>query len=393
MGDVRSFVAIRVEVARRFAQDFFEEGGLRLALTILAFVGAGGVAFSLFEAGGQPLKALKGLWDGIWWAFVTTTTLGYGDVVPKTLGGRVAAIVLMFSGVVFLSLITATIASVMVERKTREGKGLGTTEYSRHVVVCGWNEHGPQVLEGLAAVEEGAEVALVNELEEHEFAELELEFPRLQLFFVRGDFTHESVLKRAGIERARYAIILADTTSASAQKADDRTVLGALAVKALNPNVRLSAEIENRENVPHLRRALVDEIVAGGDFVSHMLTAAVLSPGISDAMRELVSWGPTGLARRRLPSSFVGKTFRQLCDHFRGHGLLTLGIISELRQVTLEEMLEEGSSFVEDFVRDTFKEAEMEDYLKGGETNVQVHLNPPDDHVLAEGDWAITIGR
>jgi hypothetical protein len=35
----------------------------------------------------------------------------------------------------------------------------------------------------------------------------------------------------------------------------------------------------------------------------------------------------------------------------------------------------------------------MEDYLKGGETNVQVHLNPPDDHVLAEGDWAITIGR
>jgi voltage-gated potassium channel len=366
---------------------------LKLALAILIFVAAGGVAFSFFEAGGQPLRMLKGLWNGIWWAFETTTTLGYGDVVPKTPGGRVAAIVLMFAGVVFLSLITATIASVLVERKTREGKGLGKTEFSRHIVVCGWNEHGRQVLEGLAAPREGAEVALVNELEEQEFAQLELELPQLQLCFVRGDFTHESVLKRAGVERAKCAIILADTLAASAQKADDRTVLGALAMKSLNPDLRLSAEIQNRENAPHLRRAMVDEIISGGEFASYALASAVLSPGLSEAAKELVSAGPRGLSRRRVPSSFVGKAFRQLSEHFREQGLLTLGIISEVRQVTLEAMLQEGSSFVEEFVRDTFMEAEMEDYLKGGRTNIQVRLNPADDHLLAEGDWAITIGR
>jgi len=388
----RSFIGSRVEAVRRFGGEFSREGGLRLALSILVAVGVGGVVFSLFEAEGNPARALRKLWDGIWWAFVTTTTLGYGDVVPRTPGGRVTAIVLMFSGVVFLSLITATIASVLVERKAREGKGLGTTEFSRHIIVCGWNEHGRQVLEGLAATREGAEVVLVNELEEEDFAQLTLELPQLNLFFVRGDFTHESVLKRAGVERASCAIILADTSSESAQKADDRTVLGALAVKSLNPECRLSAEIENRENAPHLRRAMVDEIASGGDFASYVLSWGVLAPGLSEAARELIGSGPMGLARRRIPSSFVGKTFGQLCAHFREQGLLTLGIISEVKQVTMEEMLKEGSTFVEQFVRDTFKEAEMEEYLRGGRTDTQVRLNPPDEQVIAEGDWAITVG-
>lgn len=392
MGILRSLIAARIVAARRFGGEFFQEGGLKLAVGILSFVAAGGIAFSFFEARGQPLKAFKRLWDGIWWALVTMTTVGYGDVVPKTPGGRVAAIVLMFSGVIFLSLITATIASVLVERKTREGKGLGTTEFSRHIVVCGWNDRVRQVLATLAAADEGAQVVLLNELAEQDFAQLELEFPGLQLYFVRGDFTHESVLRRAGIERARCGIILSDASGPAAQNPDDRTVLGALAIKSLNSELRLSAEIQSRENIPHLRRAMVDEIVAAGDFVAYSLASAVLFPGLSEAARGLVSSGPSGLERRRLPSGFVGKTFGQLSQHFRQEGLLALGVVSEARQVTLEEMLQEGSSFVEEFVRDTFKEAEMEEYLSGSRTNVQVRLNPPDDYVLSEGDWAITIG-
>jgi voltage-gated potassium channel len=62
----------------------------------------------------------KSYGDALWWAVATVTTVGYGDVVPKTTVGRSIASVLMITGFAFLSLITGTIASVLVARFTRQ---------------------------------------------------------------------------------------------------------------------------------------------------------------------------------------------------------------------------------------------------------------------------------
>ena len=56
-------------------------------------------------------KILKGLGHGIWWAAVTMTTVGYGDKAPKTLGGRVVAIIWMFASIILISSFTATITT------------------------------------------------------------------------------------------------------------------------------------------------------------------------------------------------------------------------------------------------------------------------------------------
>lgn len=55
------------------------------------------------------------VWLGLWWALTTVTTVGYGDIVPHTVAGRLLGAVLMILGIGFLSLLTATIASVFVK--------------------------------------------------------------------------------------------------------------------------------------------------------------------------------------------------------------------------------------------------------------------------------------
>ena len=55
----------------------------------------------------------------VWWAFCTVTTVGYGDYVPVTVPGRVAAVFLMAGGVVVVGLVVATISSWVVERASR----------------------------------------------------------------------------------------------------------------------------------------------------------------------------------------------------------------------------------------------------------------------------------
>ena len=53
----------------------------------------------------------KGVWDGIWWSVVTMTTVGYGDKTPKTTKGKMVALLWMFSGLFFISSLTASLAS------------------------------------------------------------------------------------------------------------------------------------------------------------------------------------------------------------------------------------------------------------------------------------------
>jgi voltage-gated potassium channel len=82
------------------------------ALLTLAAVVLAGAAQHAVDAG-----EFGSLWDGVWWAVVTATTVGYGDLYPKTVQGRLIGIVLMFTGIAFLSLLTASVASLFVKQE------------------------------------------------------------------------------------------------------------------------------------------------------------------------------------------------------------------------------------------------------------------------------------
>jgi voltage-gated potassium channel len=77
-------------------------------LTVLVVVVSGAVE-SLVDTHDFPT-----LWDGIWWSVVTVTTVGYGDIYPTSVGGRLIAMLVMLVGIGFLSVLTATIASQFV---------------------------------------------------------------------------------------------------------------------------------------------------------------------------------------------------------------------------------------------------------------------------------------
>jgi voltage-gated potassium channel len=68
---------------------------------------------------GVPGASIVNLGDGFWWAMVTITTIGYGDMVPVSPTGRVIAVCLMVGGIALLGVVTATLSSWLVERVTR----------------------------------------------------------------------------------------------------------------------------------------------------------------------------------------------------------------------------------------------------------------------------------
>jgi len=84
---------------------------LALCVAILLF---GGVGFWLLEPGIHSLQ------DGLWLAFTTAATVGYGDTVPKTDAGRMFAVLVVLLGLAVLSMVTASLAAIFVEREVDE---------------------------------------------------------------------------------------------------------------------------------------------------------------------------------------------------------------------------------------------------------------------------------
>jgi voltage-gated potassium channel len=68
--------------------------------------------------------SIRSFADALWWAVVTVTTVGYGDMVPVTLAGRAIAFILMLGGIAFFSGITANLASFMVKSHSTEKQAL-----------------------------------------------------------------------------------------------------------------------------------------------------------------------------------------------------------------------------------------------------------------------------
>jgi voltage-gated potassium channel len=364
-----------------------------LGATLFILLG-GAVTLHLLES--SVNKGVANFFDAIYWALISMTTTGYGDITPTTVAGRVVAIVVVLSGVLLFSMVTATVASVFVEKKIREGKGLETVKSKDHIVLCGWNTNAEEFIEGLlrSMAVKKLPLVLVNELSEDEVESLKYKYRDQDFRFLRGDFTREDVLARANIIQARSAILLADTSGQrSLEKADERTILATLGIKSMAKEVKTCAELLNPENKQHLMRANVDEIVLRGENIGSLLAGATVSPGIPRVISSLLSPDEeNNLWKVEIPEAFVGKPVSDLSAYLKEKSqALLIALLSEQKGLILDDILTDDLSAIDQFIKRKFEEAEKD--LPGKKDRVLVTLNPPDDTILTREHSAVVIAR
>ncbi|MGV8059457.1 MAG: potassium channel family protein [Smithellaceae bacterium] len=338
---------------------------------------------------------IHSLWDSFWWAIVTVGTVGYGDKYPVSVAGRLVGLLLIFSGVGLMSLLTATIASVFVEKKIKEEKGLDTVKVKNHIVICGWNQHTEEVLQGLtnSGSLEDTSVVLINELSIDEMDAIKIKYQKYELKFLRGDYVHEDVLLRANIKKAGFALIMADLSgSHSRDRIDERTALAALTIKSISPQVKIIAELLDEANKPHLRRTNVDEIIVRGEHLGSLLASAIISPGLPRVLSSIMSLGEKDkLWKVDIPKSYAGKTFKELSVYFRERQAIIIGVMRDKKNVKLQDLLSDNTSMIDNFIREKLKEANKSFYVEKNDTNSII--NPDDNYIILPEDNAIVLSK
>ena len=110
----------RLSDARAVLRTFFSTEFLGALLLLVFIIGIFGSLVWYFERKNNQThfrKGIHGIWDGLWWSAVTMTTVGYGDKSPKSTGGKVVALIWMFTAIMFISGLTASIASTILTIK------------------------------------------------------------------------------------------------------------------------------------------------------------------------------------------------------------------------------------------------------------------------------------
>ena len=327
-----------------------------------------------------------------WWAIVTMTTVGYGDFYPTTPAGRIFAVLIMFMGISLVSLLTASISSIFVARKIREGKGLEQLNLTHHLIMCGWNPNGERILDSIQHLSGGIkrDLVLINEMNEEDVTQLKNRYRKIRIHFVSGDFTQEEILNRASIIDADTVIVIPNTTGSEVATYDEKTIFATLTIKSMDPSIRVIAYLLDRVNLTHIKRADADEVVVGDDFSAHIVASHVVDPGIPQIANQLIESNSNSRFKRvEIPSQFVGKSYDQLFDHFRKKdGSLLIGVFAEDENLGIGAILSSDASALDNFIERKLKEGGIS---LQEESKINMVVNPRKGYTLKEGQRAIVI--
>ena len=257
-----------------------------VALIAITVVLMGALSLEQLEPGIGSLER------SLWFAAMTVIAgepVGY-DATTRL--GRLVTVTMMLGGLTVFAVITGTVSAVMVDtfRKLRISN-MTIEDLNDHVVVCGWNQAGPLVIKELLHEDRRFEhIIVVSEREDLDDLPVIQAHPS-RVMTVQGDYTRLSVLREVGLERAGYALLLADDSieGRSSQDRDARTVLAAMLIEKVNDHIYTTVQLLNRDNESSLREIGVEEIIVSDEYVGNIMATVTKNRGIVSMLDELLT--------------------------------------------------------------------------------------------------------
>ncbi|HEX6969830.1 MAG TPA: potassium channel family protein [Micromonosporaceae bacterium] len=242
--------------------------------------------------------------DAFYYAVVTLSTTGYGDITPMSDSARlINVLVVTPARVLFLAILVGTTLEVLTEQyRTTRRLTRWRSNVKDHVIVCGYGTKGRSAISAL--LETGFDKDRIVVVERN-IAALR-QATSAGLVAVEGSATRSEVLEEAGVRTAKTVIIAVDT--------DDTSVLITLTVRQMTAGrVRIITAVREAENAPLLKQSGAHHVVVSAATAGRLLGFSTTAPPIIEVVEDLLRPGEgMALAVRSANRDEVGRSPRQL---------------------------------------------------------------------------------
>ena len=245
------------------------------------------------------------LGDAFYYATVSVSTTGYGDIVPVSPEARMwTTVVVTPLRLIFLITFVGTTVELLTERSRQSFRIQRWRSRVRdHTVVVGYGTKGRAAVDTLLGDgTEPTDIVVVDT----DRAQLDAA-SALGLVTVTGNASRSSVLRIAGVQKAKAIVI--------ATNRDDTAVLVTLTARELAPDIRIVASVRESENVHLLRQSGANSVIVSAETAGRLLGAATTTPAVVEVIEDLLTpEAGFAISERDVEESEVGGSPRHLAD-------------------------------------------------------------------------------
>ncbi|MBF6336994.1 potassium channel protein [Nocardia abscessus] len=279
--------------------------GLLFLAALVVYVGRDGY----HDNSGNELSFL----DAFYYATVSLSTTGYGDIHPVTPEARLANIVIITPlRILFLIVLVGTTLGVLTERSRQAFKIQRWRHTVRnHTVVVGYGTKGRTAIDAMLGdgVQPGDIVVVDTDVVALEAA------ANAGLVTVHGSATQSDVLRLAGAQNADSVVV--------ATNRDDTAVLVTLTARELNKAAKIVVSIREAENTHLVRQSGANSVVVSSETAGRLLGIATTTPTVVEMMEDLLTPEEGfAVAEREVEPSEIGGSPRHLGD-------IVLGVVRD----------------------------------------------------------------